>query len=207
MARMIRSAKQMADSSAREEWAIIAASRDSEWYDALVREFRAEGYVRIDRCTAPPIPVLREELRKRLAFTDDPTRRKFTLKLAIPAKIPHAPGTRAIHQKRNVLLLKAIPPSTRVKSSLLPRPPKFLDCVRPALKAVWEETLAADPLARWVRLLDVAGRAGVEPTQRNHMDVAAALRYAGWTQHAVKDPGSGGKLARRWFPPIVQEAK
>lgn len=202
MARKIRSAQQIAGSIAREDLAAIASSRDSEWYDALVREFRAEGYVRIDRCTAPPIPVLREELRKRLAFTDDPTRRKFTLKLAIPVKIPRVPGARAIHQRRNVLLLKAIPPSTRVKSSLLPQPPKFLDCVRPALLAVWEEALEADPLACYIRLVDVAARAGVEPTQRNHMAVAAALRYVDWTQHAVKDPQTGGKLARRWFPPI-----
>jgi hypothetical protein len=181
--------------------------KPDSWYEDVVREFRAEGHVRIDRNEAPPIPVLREELRKRLAFTDDPTRRKFTLKLVIPGKIAPGPGGRAIHQRRNVLLLKAIPPSTRVKSSLLPRPPKFLDCVLPALLNVWGEALAADPLTRWVRLVDVAGRAGVEPTQRNHMAVAAALRYAGWTQHAVKDPATGGKLVRRWFPPIVQEEK
>ena len=202
-----RSPEQVARFSAREEWALIAKSRNSEWYDALVREFRAEGQVRIDRNGAPPIPALRAELRKRLAFTDDPTRRKFTLKLAIPVRIPAKANGRPVHQKRNVLLLDAIPPSTRVKSSLLPQPPKFLNRVRPALKAVWEETLAADPRSRWVRLVDVAGRAGVEPTQRNHMAVAAALRECGWTQHAVKDPAAGGKLARRWFPPIAQEAK
>jgi hypothetical protein len=197
----------MGASVAREEWALIARSRDSEWYDALVREFREKGHVRIDRRSSPPIPVLREELRKRLAFTDDPTRRKFTLKLAIPAKIPVKANGRPVHQKRNVLLLDAIPPSVRVKSTLVPQPPKLLECVLPALSNVWGEALAADPLTRWFRLVDVAGRAGVEPTQRNHMAVAAALRYAGWTQHAVKDPAAEGRLARRWFPPIVQEEK
>ncbi len=203
MPRRARSSRQIADSASREEWALIAKSRNSEWYDALVREFRAEGHVRIDRNGAPPIPALRAELRKRLAFTDDPTRRKFTLELVRPAKIANGPNGKPVHQKRNVLLLKAVPPGTRVKSTLIHRPPKLLDRVLPALLAVWRETLAADPLARWAKLVDVAGRAGVEPTQRNHMAVAAALRYLGWTQHAVKDQATGGKLARRWFPPIA----
>ena len=183
----------------------MSRSRNSEWYEALVWEFRAKGQVRIDRNGAPPLPALRAELRKRLAFTDDPTRWKFTLELVRPDRIETASGARHIHQKRNVLLLKAVAPKTRVKSTLVHQSPKLLAVVQPALLAVWLEVRAAEPLARWLRLLDVAERAGLEATQRNHMDVAAALRYLGWSQNAVKDPAAGGKLARRWFPPVQAE--